>query len=85
MNSPKKSLDSDRGSPRFLGCANRRKSPRILPRDGLRLRGKYTVSEQDVLQAREHGPDAVHAWWPIETWDISTGPTYAYPPARPTL
>ncbi len=56
------------------------KSPRILPRDGLRLRGKYVLTEEDVLQARKHGPDAVHAWWPIEKWDISRGPTYAYPP-----
>ncbi len=56
------------------------KSPRILPRDGLRLHGKYVLSEDDVLQARKHGPDAVHAWWPIEKWDISRGPTYAYPP-----
>ena len=56
------------------------KSPRILPRDGLRLRGRYTITEHDVLHARLHGADAVHAWWPIETWDISTGPTYAYPP-----
>jgi hypothetical protein len=56
------------------------KSPRILPRDGLRLRGRYILSEDDVLQGRKHGPDAVHAWWPIERWDISHGPTYAYPP-----
>jgi len=56
------------------------KSSRILPRDGLRLRGRYTVTEHDILHARRHGPDAVHAWWPIETWDITTGPTYAYPP-----
>jgi hypothetical protein len=58
------------------------KSPRILPRDGLRLRGKYTLTEQDVLQARKFGADAVHAWWPIEKWDISRGPTYAYPPTN---
>jgi hypothetical protein len=57
------------------------KSPRVLPRDGLRLRGKFTVSEQDILQGRKHGADSVHAWWPMERWDISTGPAYAYPPA----
>jgi 2-polyprenyl-6-methoxyphenol hydroxylase-like FAD-dependent oxidoreductase len=56
------------------------RSPRILPRDGLRLRGKYVVTEDDVLQGRKYGPDAVHAWWPIERWDISQGPSYAYPP-----
>jgi hypothetical protein len=61
------------------------KSPRILPRDGLRLRGKYILSEEDVLQARKHGPDSVHAWWPIERWDISRGPTYAYPPTGDAL
>jgi hypothetical protein len=66
--------------PGFADARIAEKSPRILPRDGLRLRGRYTVTEQDVLQARQHGPDAVHAWWPMEKWDISTGPTYAYPP-----
>jgi hypothetical protein len=55
-------------------------SPRPLPRDGRRLKGKAIVTEEDVLQARQLGPDAVHAWWPIERWDITTGPTYAYPP-----
>ncbi|MGD0390336.1 MAG: FAD-dependent oxidoreductase [Tepidisphaeraceae bacterium] len=56
------------------------KSPRILPRDGLRLRGRFVVDEQHVLLARQFGPDAVHAWWPLERWDASQGPTYAYPP-----
>jgi hypothetical protein len=51
-----------------------------LPRDGRRLKGKAIVTEDDVLQARQISPDAVHAWWPIEHWDISTGPAHAYPP-----
>jgi hypothetical protein len=55
-------------------------SPRALSREGRRLRGKYIVTEEDVLSARKHGPDAVHAWWPIEHWDAEMGPTYAYPP-----
>ena len=55
------------------------KSPDILPRDGLRLRGKYTLTEQDILDSRQISSTAVHAWWPIERWDISQGPTYAYP------
>jgi hypothetical protein len=45
-------------------------SPRALSREGRRLRGKYTVTEQDVLSARKHTPDAVHACWPIEHYDI---------------
>jgi len=55
-------------------------SPRVLPRDGLRLRGKYIVTEQDILQATKHDPDSVHAWWPMEKWDALEGPSYAYPP-----
>jgi len=38
------------------------------------------VTEEDVLSARRHGDDAVHGWWPVEFWDRSEGPTYAYPP-----
>jgi hypothetical protein len=55
-------------------------SPRALPRDGRHLRGKFILSESDILTPRRHGPDAVRAWWPIERWDNSSGPTYAYPP-----
>jgi FAD dependent oxidoreductase len=66
--------------PGYAGVRITEKSPRILPRDGLRLRGKYILTEADVLQARKFGTDAVHAWWPIEKWNASQGPTYAYPP-----
>jgi FAD dependent oxidoreductase len=66
--------------PGLAGATVAEKSPRILPRDGLRLRGRYTVTEQDILEARQCDDEAVHAWWPMETWDISTGPAYAYPP-----
>ncbi len=55
-------------------------SSKPLPRDGRRLKGKATLSEEDVLSGKQIGPDAVHAWWPIERWDPATGPSYAYPP-----
>jgi len=55
-------------------------SPRILPRDGRRLLGRYTLTEDDVLTARQHGGDSVKAWWPAERWDAASGPSYAYPP-----
>jgi hypothetical protein len=58
------------------------RSPRLLPRDGLRLRGKSILTDADVLQACPRGGDAVHAWWPIEKWDLKAGPTYAWPPAH---
>lgn len=55
-------------------------SPSALPRDGRRLKGKATVTEDDVLSGVQIGESAVHAWWPIEHWDPDKGPTYAYPP-----
>jgi hypothetical protein len=51
----------------------------ILPRDGLRLRGRFTLSEQDVWESRQFGQESVRAWWPIERWDPTEGPTYSYP------
>ena len=67
--------------PSLAGAKIIEKSPRVLPRDGLRLDGRFVVSESDVLQGRKHPGGAVHAWWPIEKWDQDQGPTYAYPPA----
>ena len=55
-------------------------SPRALPRDGHHLRGRYILSESDILTPRHHGLDAVRGWWPIEQWDLADGPVYAYPP-----
>ncbi len=56
-------------------------SSRALPRDGRRLKGKAIVNDSDVLHGRQLPSSVAHAWWPIERWDINTGPTYAYPPA----
>jgi hypothetical protein len=66
--------------PAFAGARVVETSPRAFARDGLRLRGKYVVSEQDVLGAKRHADPSAHAWWPIEFWDREQGPTYSYPP-----
>ncbi len=55
-------------------------SPRVLPRDGRRLLGRYTLTEADVLSARKHGGDSVKGWWPAERWEAAGGPSYDYPP-----
>jgi hypothetical protein len=66
--------------PAFANARVLEKSPAAIPRDGRRLKGKFTLTEDDILHARRHPEPAIHAWWPIERWDISLGPTYAYPP-----
>jgi hypothetical protein len=66
--------------PGFANVQIVERSPHPLPRDGRRLKGKATVTESDVLSGRQIDRDAIHAWWPIENWDLTAGPTYAYPP-----
>jgi hypothetical protein len=54
-------------------------SPRALSRDGVRLNGKYMITQADVLESRRHDSQAVRAWWPIERWSAEQGPTFSYP------
>lgn len=70
-----------REAPGFADARITESSPHALPRIGHRLRGRHLVTEDDIVQARQHGPMAIHAWWPIERWDMPQGPTYVYPPA----
>ncbi len=56
-------------------------SPRAVPRDGPRLRGRAVLTEHDVLSARKCGAGGVRAAWPVEFWSPTDGPCYAYVPA----
>ncbi len=53
-------------------------SPSILEREGVRLRGKYTLTAGDILRARKFKDGVVKSSWPIELWDRKTGPHYQY-------
>lgn len=56
-------------------------SPSPQSRDGLRLAGLFTLTQQHVLSPPPcNDPYAIKAWWPIERWDAATGPTYQYGP-----
>jgi hypothetical protein len=64
----------------FAGATIVEYSPRVLARDGRRLRGQVVFSADDVLSARKHPSGGVRGWWPIEWWDERTGPSYEFPP-----
>ena len=66
--------------PGFAAAEIAETSPHALPRDGRRLKGKNIVTEENVLEGRQLDQNAVHAWWPIERWDLTAGPVYTYPP-----
>lgn len=53
-------------------------SPNILTRDGPLLRGRYALSESDVLNGRRFDDGVVRNAWPIEFWDQRRGPRLSY-------
>jgi len=52
----------------------------VMDRDGRRLKGKYVLTEDDVLGARKFDDPAARGAWPIEFWNQRTGPSYRYVP-----
>jgi hypothetical protein len=55
-------------------------SHKVLDREGRRICGDYTLTEQDVLSARKFHDGVVKNAWPIELWDRSRGTVYQYVP-----
>lgn len=53
-------------------------SPRVVDREGPRACGEYTLTADDVLNARKFPDGAVRNAWPIELWDPERGPSYRY-------
>lgn len=53
---------------------------RVLDREGRRVGGEYTLTEDDILSARRFPDGVVRSSWPVELWDSSSGPLYRYPP-----
>ncbi len=65
--------------PAFQAATIVNRSPEVLEREGLRLKGRYTLTEADILESRRF-PDAVaRSAWPLELWDPQRGPMYRYP------
>jgi hypothetical protein len=50
----------------------------ISEREGLRMKGEYTLTEEDVLSGRKFHDGVVKSAWPVELWDREKGPTYRY-------
>lgn len=52
----------------------------VMQREGRRIRGEYTLTEEDVLSARKFPDGIVKNSWPIEIWDRNKGTIYKYVP-----
>lgn len=53
-------------------------SPYVLEREGRRVKGDYTLTEEDVLSGRKFEDGVVKNSWPIELWDRNKGTIYKY-------
>lgn len=62
-------------SSRLVEC-----SPRVVEREGQRIVGDYTLTEEDVLSARKFADGAVKSAWPIELWSQEHGLRFKYLP-----
>jgi hypothetical protein len=52
----------------------------VLDREGGRVCGEYTLTENDILTARKFPDGVVKNSWPVELWDRSKGTVYKYLP-----
>ena len=53
-------------------------SSEVHEREGIRLHGKYTLNEKDILNAKSSGKLAARGYWPIEFWDQKQGQMITY-------
>ncbi|MCU0858857.1 MAG: FAD-dependent oxidoreductase [Pontiellaceae bacterium] len=53
-------------------------SPAVLQREGVRLKGRYVLTGDDVRAARTFGDAAARGAWPMEYWDAGNGPQYTF-------
>lgn len=55
-------------------------SPRVLDREGRRIRGAYQLTAEDILAARKFSDGVIRNAWPMESWEQERGPIYRYTP-----
>ena len=53
-------------------------SPKICHREENRLKGRYIITESDIITGRKFKDGCIKCAWPIEYWDIYNGVSYQY-------
>ena len=48
-------------------------------RETRRIRGRYVMSAEDVLQGKTREDEVARSTWPIELWNFHTGAQFSYP------
>lgn len=66
------------GCAEFKNASVAATSPHAVQRESARLLGQYTLTADDVLDARSFPDSAARNAWPIELWLQNTRPAYRY-------
>jgi len=64
--------------PSFSGVYIAGTSLRVMDREGRRVCGEYTLTEDDILKGGKFDDGIVKNSWPIELWDRKKGTVYKY-------
>ena len=67
-----------RALPSFRHSSIAEMSPEVLDREGPRVCGEYTLSADDIVNARKFPDGVVKNAWPIELWDQEKGVRFKY-------
>jgi len=64
--------------PEFSSATLNGFSPRVLSREGARLKGQTVLSAEDVRSGRSFEDAVARGAWPMEYWNTETGPEHEY-------
>ncbi len=64
--------------PEFRAAQRTETSKSILQREGIRIKGEYLLTQEDVRQGRRFEDSVARGAWPMEFWNADDGPSYSY-------
>lgn len=64
--------------PEFRAAQRTETSKSILQREGIRIKGEYLLTQEDVRLGRKFEDSVARGVWPMEFWDAEKGPRYSY-------
>lgn len=68
-----------RDVPEFTNASINTMGQALIGREGIRMKGEYRLTENDVIESRTFDDGVVKNAWPIEFWDHKKGTQYTYP------
>lgn len=64
--------------PEFRAAQRTETSKSMLQREGIRIKGEYLLTREDVRAGRRFEDSVARGAWPMESWNAENGPGYSY-------